>query len=177
MTTNAHEVLRDCEAALQDLRSGVTGLHWRTRWVGAVALLRTVGHVLHKVDGARSLELRAAVDAAYVELEATRPEPRIYWEFIEQERNNLLKLYEFGVQQNVTVRPGGVWWNPATGESGADPSGPTTYEHLVRDGHFVGQDPRDVVQLAIEWWQSYLGKVEERVIKLSVSGSRCSDSG
>jgi hypothetical protein len=87
--------------------------------------------------------LREAVDAAYAQLKATRPEHRIYWEFIEEERNNLLKVYEFGVQQNVTVRPGGVWWNPATGESGADRPGSTTYEHLVRGGSSVGQDPRD----------------------------------
>jgi hypothetical protein len=168
MTTTAHEVLRDCEAALQDLRSGV-GLHWRTRWVSAVTLLRIVGHVLHKVDSTRSPELRDAIDAAYAQLKATRPEPKIYWEFIEEGRNTLLKLYEFGVQQNVTVRPGSAWLKKATGESGAYPSGPTTYEHLVRGGSFVGQDPRDVVQLAIDWWRSYLDYIDQLATKLRVS--------
>jgi hypothetical protein len=175
MTTTANEVLRDCEAALEDLRSGV-GLHWRTRWVSVVTLLRIVGHVLKKVDGARSPEMRAAVDAAYDQLKTTKPEPRIYWEFIEQGRNRLLKEYEFGVQQNVTVRLGGVWWNLATGQSGADPPGPTTYEHLVVGGSFIGQDPRDVVQLAIEWWRSYLDKIDQLATKLPVSASQCSQS-
>jgi hypothetical protein len=130
--------------------------------VAAVALSRTVGHVLDKVDGERSPQLRAAVDAAFEELKAASPEPQIFWEFIKQERDNLLKVYEFGVQQNVTVRPGAPWFNLATGESGSVGGGPTTYEHLVRGGPFAGQDPRDVVQQAIDWWKGYLADVDRR---------------
>lgn len=162
MTTNARAVLQDCEAALGDLRSGATGLLWRTRWVAAVALLRTVGHVLDKVDGRRSPQLRTAVGAAYEELNRTRPEPRIFWQFIEEERNNLLKVYEFGVQQNVTLRPATPWFNLGTGEGGSAGGGPTTYEHLVRGGQFAGQDPREVVQQAIDWWKEYLADVDRR---------------
>lgn len=162
IATSARMVLQDCEAALGDLRAGATGLVWRTRWVAVVTLLRMVGHVLDKVDGARAPRLRSAIDAAYQELKAKRPEPLIFWEFIDKERNNLLKTYEFGVQQNVILRPGGVWLNLRTGESGADPSGPTTYEDLVREGLFAGQDPRAVVAEAIEWWKDYLRDVEDR---------------
>lgn len=39
-------------------------------------------------------------------LRTTRPASGIFWEFVEQERNNLLKVYEFGAQQHVTVYPG-----------------------------------------------------------------------
>jgi hypothetical protein len=176
MTTTAHEALRDCEAALEDLRSGV-GQYWRTRWVSTVTLLRTVGHVLDKVDGERSPELRAAIDAAHARLKATKPEPKIYWEFIVEGRNRLVKELEFRVQQNVTVRLGGVWFNMATGESGGDPPGPTTYDHLVVGGSFAGQDPRDVVQMAIEWWVSYLDKIDELATELPVSVSHRSHSG
>jgi len=164
MTVHARAVLRDCEAALEDLRAGATGLLWRTRWVAAVALLRTVGHVLDKVDGESSPKLKAAVSSAYGALKTTRPEPLIYWEFIEKERNNLLKLYEFGVQQNVTVRPGAVWYNLTTGESGSTGGGPTTYEHLVRDGPYAGQDPRDVIAKAIAWWRDYLDAIDRRAV-------------
>jgi hypothetical protein len=164
MTTAARAVLLDCEAALDDLRTGATGLLWRTRWVAAVALLRTVGHVLDKVDGERNPELRAAITSAYAELKQTRPEPKIFWEFIEEERNNVLKIYQFGVQQNVTVRPGAPWTNLGTGESGSIGGGPTTYEHLVRGGPFAGQDPRDVVGQAIEWWREYLDDIDRHAV-------------
>jgi hypothetical protein len=70
--------LLDCEAALQDLRSGGTGLLWRTRWVAAVSLLRAVGDVLNKVDGERRPELRAAIDAEHAQLKATEPELRSF---------------------------------------------------------------------------------------------------
>jgi hypothetical protein len=160
MTANARAVLSDCEAALGDLRSGATGLLWRTRWVSVVTLLRAVGHVLDKVDGRRDPKLKAVIASAYADLKSTQPEPSIYWQFIEQERNNVIKAYEFGVQQNVTVRPGALWHDTRTGEWGSTESGPTTYEHLVRDGPFAGQDPRDVVEQAIRWWHEYLDALD-----------------
>jgi hypothetical protein len=163
MTTKARQALLDCEAALQDLRSGATGLLWRTRWVAAVSLLRAVGDVLNKVDGERGPELRAAIDAEHAQLKATEPEPQIFWGFIRKERNNVLKAYQFNAGQGVTVRPGAIIFNTTTGEDLSVPSGPTTYEHVMRGGPFAGQDPRDVVQQAIEWWRAYLDRVDARI--------------
>jgi hypothetical protein len=160
--------LLDCEAALEDLRSGATGLQWRTRWAAAVALLRAVGHVLLYVDGERSDELRSAVAAEHALLVASKPEPQIFWGFIREERNNVLKAYQFNAGQSVTVRPGGISFNLTTGEEDLSfgPSGPTTYEHVMRGGPFAGHDPRDVVEQAIEWWRAYLDRVDARVEEL-----------
>ena len=41
-----------------------------------------------------------------------------------------------------------------------------SYEHIMRGGPFAGQDPRDVVQQAIEWWRAYLDRVDARVGEL-----------
>jgi hypothetical protein len=162
MTTRARDVLRDCEAALADLRSGPTGYLWRTRWNAAISRLRTVGYALKNGDGERSAALRAAVDAAWAEVVATKPEPIILWEFIDAERHKVEHESEFGAHQHVTARPGSLSINGATGESGSDPAGPTTYEHVMGEGPFAGQDPRDVVQQAIEWWRQYLDDLDRR---------------
>jgi hypothetical protein len=162
MTTSARQAVLDCEAALEDLREA-TGLRWRTRWVAAVALLKIVEDVLWKIDAQRSPELRAAIRAEYERL--AEDQPPIFGEFIRGERRRALHFYEFRAGQSVTVRPGGLWFNLGTGESGSTASGPTTYEHVMRGGPFAGQDPRDVVQQAIEWWRAYLDRVAARVAK------------
>ena len=41
-------------------------------WVATVSLLRAVGHVLNKVDGASCPEMRAAVDEVWSEWKADK---------------------------------------------------------------------------------------------------------
>ena len=79
----------------------------------------------------------------------------IFWEFIEAERNNVLKAYESTVGVNITVRPGALWFDVKTGESGGDPPGPTTYEAFVRSGPFQGRDPIGLCVEAVKFWQEY----------------------
>jgi hypothetical protein len=161
MTQYARLALQDARAALDELRAGPTGLVWRVRWAAAVALLRSVGHVLDKVDGTRNAAMAAAVRAKFAALKATRPEPVIFWEFIDAERNNLLKEYRTAAKQNVTIRPGTLHLNLRTGEQSSTPGLPALYEHVMSEGPFEGQDPRDVVAKAIEWWVSYLDEVDK----------------
>ena len=97
----ARDVLEECKQALNDFEASGRTPYWRTRWTALVALLRAVGHVLYKVDGAQSPEWRRAVDVAWDRVRASKPEPEILWEFIEKERNNVLKAYQVGPQLNV----------------------------------------------------------------------------
>lgn len=162
MTRQARLVLRDCEAALDDLRVGASGLRWTTRWVAAVALLRAVGHVLDKVDAQTAGPIGDAVRYEYAALKATKPDPAIFWEFIERERNNILKVYQFAAKQNVTLRPATVCVDRKTGEARSDASGSTEYQHVMSSGPFAGRDPRDLVGEAIGWWRQYLDRVDMR---------------
>lgn len=167
MTATARLVLLDCEAALEDLRAGPTGLQWRTRWAAAVALLRSVGHVLRNVDSEASRPMGQAINEAFAELKAAAPEPRIFWGFIEEERNSILKEYRSSARQHVTVRPGTTGINLTTGEEfEVAPSRPTLYEHVMGEGAFAGRDPRDLVREAINWWREYLDSVDRRAREL-----------
>ncbi len=71
---------------------------WRLSWVAGLALLRAIGHVLAKVDAKTSLAHGEAITAIWQGFQADRAGSAIFWEFIEKERNNLLKTYSFGAR-------------------------------------------------------------------------------
>lgn len=161
MTTRAREALADCEHALTDFEGGANTVFQRSRWVAVMTLLRTVGLVLKAVDHpAADVATQRRIDADWQRLNATKPEPRIFHEFIDAERADVVHLYDPSAQVNVTVRLGGVWWNPATGESGADLCGPTTFDFVMKKGPFKGRDPLELCREAIAFWRDYLDAVD-----------------
>ena len=75
--------------------------------MAALALVRAVGHVLDKMD-ANENGPRPGLEVAYAKWKANRDEHRIFWEFIEEERNNILKEYTFGfVSGDIPILAGG----------------------------------------------------------------------
>ena len=96
MTARARNVLEDCRTALRLLEDEKDLQRWRIHWVAALALIRAVGHVLGKVDGADPATA-ALAKAAYKKWKSDAPEHEIFREFIERERNFILKEYEFNL--------------------------------------------------------------------------------
>ena len=146
MTQHARTVLSDCRGALEELTAGVHDDRWRRRWVATVVLLRTVGHVLDKVDSKRSPKMKTAIDEAWTELNNGKPNPAIFWHFIEDERNNVVKEYRVGAGYNTTVYPGA--------------NRPADFEYVVNTGPFKGRLQQQVVAEAIEWWEKYLDAID-----------------
>lgn len=109
-------------------------------------LLRTVGYVLSKVDSLRYDAYKDAIEKAWRNLCDLKPEPTIFWEFIDEERNNIVKEYEIRAGQNDTVYLGQ--------NKLAD------YQYRINAGPFNGRDQRDVLKEAIEWWESYLSDID-----------------
>lgn len=170
MTTNAMIVLQDCEEALEELRAGPIGSLWRRRWAGQVALLRSVMHVLQKVDGAAGSAYRSAIAEAWVSLNRTKPDPYIFWSFIEAERNSIVKTYQTVAQQNVTIRVAWPDEPPLGARTGVRRPGHATraeYTYTMGDGPFKGRDPRDIAAEAIEWLRFYLAGVDARASELA----------
>jgi hypothetical protein len=163
MTLKAREVLRDCELLLADLNNEPQSELWRLRWVGLVVLLRAIGHVLNKVDREVNPEGRIVIDNAWEELRGSKPEPKIFWKFIEDERNNILKAYNFGPRTNITVRPGTILVNQVTRKISSLPSSPTTFEHIMSSGAFKGKDSLQLCSEAITFWEEYLSCIDRRI--------------
>jgi hypothetical protein len=139
---------------------------WRPRWVGLVALLRAVGHVLDKADGeCGSATTRRVIDSEWQGLKESKPDPSIFWNFIEDERNNSLKAYKIGSAINITIRPGTAVINLSTGEVSDSLGGSTTFEAFMRSGPFRKEDPLQLCQAAIQFWHNYLDRIDQKVLE------------
>lgn len=149
----ARRVLRDCHAALNELRLAAEGTEWRLRWVAVITLLRVVGHVLKKVDGERSPYLASAIDANWAKVTAPGGGNEIFHDFIERERNTILKEYDTSERLVAPVNA---------------KSGPAL-------GILVGTQimkPLDALRDAITWWERLLVRVETEAQALRVRDRR-----
>ena len=150
MLQNARRVLADCKHAHELLENESQPESFRVLWVAGIALARAVGHVLQKVDGEADDAVRAAVASTYSAWKADRSGNQIFWDFIEEERNQVLKQYEVG----FFAGPVEV---VAVGELH------TLDDHLfcpIKVGPFAGEDCRDVLEQAIGWWEQQLSSIE-----------------
>jgi hypothetical protein len=160
----AREVLADCEIALEMLEAEQDMARWRVHWAGALALVRAVGHVLHKVDGAAP-DVRQQVDAAYKRWKSQKAKNAVFWEFIEDERNNIMKEYRFNLHplDHVDVAVMMTVRHPETGELSQVPQVVPIGENIYRpvlDGYSEGNDARDVYREALDWWATELATID-----------------
>ncbi len=123
-------------------------------------LLRAVGHVLDNVDGQRDPKLRRAINAWWIDLKSKRPEPLIFWSFIDEERNSIVKEYKTRAGQGVTVQLSGIEINLRTGEQSSDEPKPAIYHYVINGGPFAGREQREVLAEAIAWWEAQLQGIE-----------------
>lgn len=168
----AREVLDWCRYGHQKMISNPTGPDWVLTWAGTIALLRAVGHALAHDDAKRDARLMNALGAWWAALEAAKPNPAIFWQFIERNKNLLLKEAELTVRQSIrdpstiTVKGDlsgrrGVQQPPSQPEQKSPPLGPAwIYTYQMTSGFFVGRDSRDLVGDAIEWWEKQLANIE-----------------
>jgi hypothetical protein len=157
-TQYARVVLSDCEESLLELLNSKQET-LRRRWVATLALLRAVGNVLGNVDVESSDVAKAQIEAEWAATNRSYPEPKIFWKFIWDERNTVLKQYRFAVRGNVTIAMPGTTANagdtmpPGSVGTVTDPGGNramTSRFNLVPliDGSYAGHDPITVVREA-----------------------------
>jgi len=150
MVQNARRVLADCKHALDLLQGESQPASFRVLWVAGIALARAVGHVLRKVDGKQEDAVGAAIKSAYESWQTDRSGNAIFWNFIQEERNQVLKQYEIGFFAGpVDVVAGGEIH--------------TLDDHLfcpMTDGSYAGEDCRDILEQAIQWWEQQLAAIE-----------------
>jgi len=169
MTVNARRALEDCRLALRMLEDESDLARWRLHWVAAVALIRAVGHVLDKVDGSDA-DVKRVSQKQFKEWKKSGPQHEIFREFIEKERNHILKEYQVNVHPNEEV---GILMEVDL-QSAEDGSrqrvqqvfglGENIYRPLL-DSYREGDDGRDVYSEAIKWWEAQLTLIDEEVIR------------
>jgi hypothetical protein len=151
----AKKVLSDCEIAHSLLEATEDEVVFRLLYISCISLLRSIGHVLDKVDSTISDSHARTIKSAYERWKAEPEASKIFWMFIEEERNNVLKEYELGFLSgpiDVVVLPSGEEF--------------TLDENLfcpLNHGPYAGEDCRDVIQMAIDWWKEEINKIETRL--------------
>lgn len=134
----------DCVSILfqfqsSDVSDGDTELpEWRIHWVAGIALLRAVGHVLAKADAETSSAHAEIIASFWEELRRDRDNAEIFWQFIEKERNNLLKTYSFGARL-------------VHGDDGG---------YIEFEG---GRDAFQLFRQAVYWWRMQLMHMEAQI--------------
>jgi hypothetical protein len=104
---------------------------------------------------------RRQIDIAYDRWKSQRRENAIFWEFIEQERNNILKEYRFNLHplDHVDVAVMLTAQQSETGKITQIPEIIPIGENIYRpvlDGYSEGDDARDVYREALDWWNAEL---------------------
>jgi hypothetical protein len=176
VTNQARLVLDDARAALRAHSNELQGPAFRASWFSVVGLLRAVGHVLSKVDAPSDLRLAQIVSDAWSGLVASRPQPAIFWGFIEAERNRILKNYEHGITRVRVFRAPDTQrvllaLDMANASSKAvqvvnafdvpaDVPDRGVFSALS-DGPFAGRSERSVAEEAIQWWDCCLSAIEQ----------------
>ncbi len=161
----AYLVLHDARVSRNELRVA-QGEDWRRSWISTVTFLRCVGHVLDKVDGKINNKAREVIDEWWGKLKESKPNPTIFWGFIESERNTALKAYSSSVR--VEIKPA-VDENSRIKFSAKGPAlsmipGPDSIaKFLYSEVPFEDCDPVELVDEAIAWWAIQLKLIEEQI--------------
>lgn len=120
----------------------------RVLWTAALAIARSVGHVLDKVDSKASAEMEQKLTSLW----PTWKQEPTFREFIEPERNLLLK-----------VGTGSASTSETTGLTNGDHVWTLDYTLYwpLTDNEFAGEDCRDMLAVAFDWWEAKLGELSE----------------
>lgn len=157
--TAARRVLADVIWLRERLETEVGDTEWRMHWIACVVLLRTIGHVAEKVDGKVHSNLLDASRALFAEWKKG-DQHLIFREFINKERNSILKEYTSDVSEGpvpivaTAIRSDGIV---------AD-FGYLIEENLYRPmggGYYDGEDGRTLIDDSINWWKAQLSSMEK----------------
>ena len=125
---------------------------------------------MDKVDGSDQ-EVKAVSKARFKVWKSDLDEHSIFREFIEKERNTLLKEYEFNVHplEEVSIALRMTAMPIGDGELVEIDHLFQLEENIYRpliDGPWAGDDARDVLQEAIKWWGQELSSIDDLVSKI-----------
>lgn len=171
MTAAARKVLEDCRVALSMLEDEKDLQKWRIIWVSAVALLRTVGYVLDKVDG-EDPTVRAVARTLFKRWRGDDANDEIFREFIEKERNFILKEYQVNIHPMeevpvlISAQLASVDGSEQNLRAAFTDMFPDNIYRPVLEGAYEGDDARDVYEIALSWWVTQLRSVDRKVARL-----------
>jgi hypothetical protein len=149
LARTARRMLWDCDLAIRGLpMKGANQAAWRNGWFGVVTLLRAIGHGLKNEDAKRSTYLNEAIATAWQRWKVDLESCQIFYGFIDDERNALLKQYQFRNERKIYS------FQPQECEDGE-----AAGQHLVLIGGRAVA-PCLAIRIAWEWWRAEIARIE-----------------
>lgn len=156
----AEELLDDGKIAFAMLEDAEDEAHFRILWIACVTILRSIGHVLDKVD-AKDPAYTSLIKMWWKSINQAKEENRIFFEFIERERNFAIKEYRLDYADGSQF---GLGFEDSDGKITMFDE--VSLENLympMTDGPYEGEDCRDIVRSAIEWWDKQIELIRATV--------------
>lgn len=144
---------QDVRWAVEEARRSPPSLStWRVQWGGMCALLKTSVHLM-RIDAKRcfSASIREALAEAWKALGRDKSAFPLFWDFINRERNNILKEYAFSAYEGMLQEDGTIDVPKSLLTSLSEDR-----QLFIRGGQYDGRLALDVASEATEWVQSYL---------------------
>jgi hypothetical protein len=166
MTAAARRVLRDCRLAHAMLENETRPNRFRILWVAALALVRSVGQVLDKIDG-QDLRIKTAARERHKLWQKDDAKHQIFRDLIKRERDLIIHEYRSNVDPREKL-PIAIIDGRLAPLSDSNPVIDSAYEidenifRPLMEGRWAGEDARDVLLEAIEWWECELRMIDAR---------------
>ena len=129
---------------------------WRVYYFATLALLRAVGHVLHKVDAKTWPSASGQINEAYARWNLGKGEDALFPHFIDSERNLLVKEYRRGCEPEEAIDC------PVLMVDGRKRPDITSMPVVFFEGgHFDGEPVESLIARSVEWWILELEKIED----------------
>lgn len=158
----SHRALQDCKFAIDDLKNAdrIVLSNWRTTWAGICSLLKASIHLMGTRDcrACFPTTLRDSLKAAWQELGRDKVAYPLFWQFINRERNNILKQYDFSAYAALIKEDG-------TYQSDYSLLGMLQTEKsalLIRGGQYHGQEAIPLASSAASWVEDYIFNAVQR---------------
>jgi len=149
MIERAYEALRDAEFILELLEDCEDKRLFRIYFVACMTILRTVGQVL--VSKNTKPTIKASALKLFEDHKSNQEKHRIFFDFVKKERDIIVHEYDINLGEDYDV----VFSSDDTVFSLGD-----LYRPLA-DFEFDGEDVRDLIREAINWWVVQLKIIAE----------------
>lgn len=160
-TLKAREAWHDAKIVANLCENVQSFVLLRIYWLAFISTIRAVGHILEKRDSYESKEISDMTKELWEKWKIYKDENKIFWKFIREHRNRTLKEYDFDYYEDIDEI------NLLVKESDRiEVHQISTFMYCpLLSGFYAGEDIRDVMIEALEWWDKQLNDIEKHIKK------------
>lgn len=148
---NARQAWIDLEQLHELLEKEEEPQKFKYFWISAIVICRSIGSILDKVDKQEFPDKKSIITSQWREIQKDKSNNKIFHDFIKFERDALVHEY-------IDRKQWGDWLVTSDKRLLGVLS-----EGLfcpMEEGPYMGEDCRDVMRVAIQWWDKKIKEIE-----------------